>query len=164
MKLSKLTIVFGFYIIVSAAFMRQAWEFVTVQFGAPLAKAFCVALFVVAVSLILVRAFKPRRSFIKSICSIIIAAVGIIFAWRQPYFVEKMHILEYGLLGWLSARDFRDNPSRIKQVMAALLFISLISALDEYFQKILPYRVGEIRDFITNVVSGILGVSLFLSG
>lgn len=177
MKLSKLTISLGLYIVVSASFMRQAWEFITVKFGTPLAKAFCVALFVIAAFLILVhsfkryrkdyplglvRAFKLSRGLVRIALNIVITAAAVVFAWQQPYFAEKMHILEYGLLGWLAAWDFQNCRKRTRQIISALLFISLISVLDEGFQKILPYRVGEIRDFITNIISGILGISLFL--
>jgi VanZ family protein len=95
---------------------------------------------------------------------IVILITSFLFGWQQPYFVEKMHVLEYGLLGWLAARDLRRNPRSniVLTILFSILFVLLIGSLDEGFQRLLPYRVGEIRDVITNVVSGSFGVILFL--
>lgn len=89
-------------------------------------------------------------------------ALGFIFAWRQPFAIEKMHVLEYAVLGWLSLRDLSKNNSDIlKGALYTFLFILITGSLDEGLQKLLPWRVFEIRDIATNVLSGILGISLF---
>src|SRR4030042_6287730 len=84
-----------------------------------------------------------------------------IFAWRQPFFTERIHILEYGLLGWLAMRDSSRNKTALKTILFTILFVFLVSSIDELFQKLLPYRVGEIRDAITNIISGVIGLLLF---
>lgn len=86
------------------------------------------------------------------------------FAYWQPYVTEKIHILEYGFLGWLAVRDLNRNKAYVKSAILAIFYIFLIGALDEAFQKCLPYRVGEIRDVVTNIISGLLGIMLFLFG
>jgi len=41
---------------------------------------------------------------------------------------------------------------------------ALVGVLDEGFQKLLPWRVYEIRDMITNAISGALGITIFCAG
>jgi glycopeptide antibiotics resistance protein len=94
------------------------------------------------------------------ICAICIG--GFIFALRQPYLSEKAHVLEFGLLGWLAMRDLtKQDKYLLKDVLFAFIFAAIIGYLGEGIQKFLPWRVFEVRDIITNVLSGLLGVILF---
>lgn len=78
--------------------------------------------------------------------------------------VEKIHILEYGFLGWLATRDLVIGAKKVKGVIFAFIFCAIIGALDEGFQAILPYRYCEFRDFTLNCFGGILGIiSYFLA-
>ena len=73
--------------------------------------------------------------------------------------LKKVHVLEYGILGYLAFRDLSKRNKKIfKDILLAFSFISLIGIMDETFQGFLPYRVREIRDVATNVVSGLLGI------
>lgn len=162
MKLSKFTVAYGLYIIISASFMQQVWEFLEKIFGKPNLTAGAISLSFLIAILILSYIIKIHFSLWRIFVNLGIMGLGFIFAWRQPYFVEKMHVLEYGFLGWLSTRDLNKSRGLIKVILLAILFVFLISALDEGFQKLLPYRVGDVRDVITNVISGSFGVILFL--
>jgi hypothetical protein len=164
MKLSKLTLFFGLYIIISASFARQLWEFIQKLFGkgnAQIAGFTFLAGFAVFA---LFFTLKPRFNIFKFLIKLVIVTLAFFFAWRQPFFTEKFHVAEYGLLGWLTCRDLSKRKVALKNVMLALLFGSLIGVLDEGFQKLLPYRVCEIRDMLTNAVSVALGVLLSISG
>lgn len=77
--------------------------------------------------------------------------------------VEKMHVLEYGILAWLAMRDLTEGKRNLtKSGFLAFVFIFIVACLDEGFQKLLPWRVCDIRDVLTNAISGMLGISLFL--
>ncbi len=51
----------------------------------------------------------------------------------------------------------------LKNACLALIFIALIGSLEEGFQKFLPWRVCDIRDIITDALSGGLGVILYIN-
>ena len=163
MKLSRFTIGFGLFVIISAAFTRQLWELIQKLVGkgnAQIAGLIFLAGFAVfALSFTL----KSRFNIFKFLIKLVIIALAFFFAWRQPFFTEKFHVIEYGLLGWLGSRDLNKNKVSPKNIILALLFGSLVGVLDEGFQKLLPYRVCEVRDMLTNVVSVTFGIVLYLT-
>lgn len=72
-------------------------------------------------------------------------------------------MLEFALLGWLTVGDLtRQNKRFLKAIIFAFIFVAMIGCLGEGFQKLLPWRVYEIRDIITDVLSGMLGIALNL--
>lgn len=113
----------------------------------------------------IIYALKVHLGIFKVLITFFIFVLGCLLAMWQPYFAEKTHVLTYGLLGYLSAKDLTQSKRTpaLKSIILALSFVSLISASDEIFQRFLPYRVGEIRDFMTNVISGSLGIALLFT-
>lgn len=162
--LSPLTLGLAIFIIISAAFMQQVWQYLGRLLGQGTLRFFCLLLYLSTAIFMIFRAVKSGLKPSRIIASVGITVAGFVFAWRQPFFVEKMHVLEYGVLGWLATRDLCSGSciKKIKPIILSLLFIALIGSLDEGFQKFLPYRVGEIRDVITNVISGGIGITLSL--
>lgn len=161
MRISKFTIGLGLYIIISASFMRQVWEFLGKAFGQNNVEIFCILLFLAAAILITADIIRSHFGTLRIIVVLAVIIFAFIFAWRQPFFTERIHVLEYGLLGWLAMRDFNRNKTSLKAILFTMLFVSLVGSIDELFQKLLPYRVGEIRDAITNIISGLIGMILF---
>lgn len=161
MRINKFTIGFGSYIIISASFMRQVWEFLGKAFGQNNVEIFCILLFSATAILIITYIIRFHFNILRIIVTLAVIIFAFIFAWRQPFFTERIHILEYGLLGWLAVRDFSKSKPALKAVLFTILFVFLVGSIDEFFQKLLPYRVGEIRDVITNIISGMLGIILF---
>ncbi|MFH0738872.1 MAG: VanZ family protein [Candidatus Omnitrophota bacterium] len=160
MRISKLTIFLGIYLIASAAFSRQLWEFIQGVLGKHNAHIAGVTFLVGFAIFVLAVTFKARLNILRLLVRVLVIASAFFFAWRQPFFVEKFHVIEYGLLGWLACRDLNKNKVSFKNIILALLFASLVGVLDEGFQKLLPYRVCEIRDMLTNIVSVSFGVLL----
>ena len=66
--------------------------------------------------------------------------------------VERIHVLLFGLFGFLSQRLFGTR--------VALIVCLAVSGLDELLQFFLPNRVGDWRDVLTNVISSDLGMLL----
>jgi hypothetical protein len=162
MKLSKLTIGFGIYLIVSASYMTQVWDFTNKIFGQDAVKIICFNLFFASIIAYFVFLYKSNAGLFKSLAGFLILLLTFYFAWLQSLYGEKMHVLEYGLLGFLAAKDLFKSRFALKALLYSLLFVILISSFDEIFQKLLPYRFGEIKDAVVNIISGIFGIILFL--
>jgi len=163
-RLAAFTVAYAGYIIISAAFMQQVWLFLTKAWGRENLYLFCGSLYLLLAVIVLLYVVKSRRHFLRVAGTIIVLVLSFLFAWRQPFFVEKLHVAEYGLLGWLGMRCLRRQriSGIAKATFFSFLFILLVGSIDEGLQKVLPYRVGEIRDVVTNLISGICGIILFL--
>lgn len=161
-RLSKITIGLAAYIVISAAFMLQVRNWLFKVFGDLVVVTSFRFCFILIFLFTLIYAFRIRISLFKICATASIFILGYFFAMWQPFFSEKTHVLTYGLLGYLATNDLTDARSkpRFKYMAQALIFVSLVSALDEIFQGILPYRYAELKDFITNIMSGVLGIAL----
>ncbi len=76
--------------------------------------------------------------------------------------VERIHVLEYGLLGWICAWAADGSgwwPARWPLIIGIAFLIGLV---DESIQAILPNRVGDIGDVLLNGISSGLGILLYL--
>jgi VanZ family protein len=89
---------------------------------------------------------------------------GSIFVWQMKIPIERIHILEYGILGWFAGRDLVGKEKKIWGILLALIFVGLIGVLDEVFQAILPYRYFDLRDVGFNELGGVWGVVMYLLG
>ena len=69
---------------------------------------------------------------------------------------ERVHFLEYGLLGILVQKTARQ--STWTQLVMGSLFVVLVGMGDELLQWWLPNRVGDLRDVGMNALAGVLGV------
>lgn len=171
---SKLTIGLAAYIVISASFMLQIRNFLVKTLGGESVKLVFIFLFFL-IALFYISYIYRKTHIFGVLFSIFIFVLAYFLILNQPYFAEKIHVLEYGILGYLALRDLsilrqssglplnevewsKKNKKIFKNILLAISFISVIGILDETFQGFLPYRVGEIRDVVTNVVSGLLGI------
>jgi len=74
--------------------------------------------------------------------------------------VEQIHILQYGVLGWLLAMYALADTRRIRTFGIAALLIIEIGICDEAIQGALPQRFFEWSDVGLNFAGGILGMFL----
>jgi VanZ family protein len=76
--------------------------------------------------------------------------------------VERMHFVEYGLVGFLFYRAFKSagDPSII---LMPLLAGFIVGTLDELVQWFIPVRVGEAHDVFINLVSTACGLLFALA-
>jgi hypothetical protein len=163
MRLSKPTLFLASYIIGSAIFANQVWDFLAKAMGQQNIRITVSALFIASALFVLILEIRSGFKRWKVIFSLAVVTVAILFAWNLPFFVERIHVMQYGLMGWLVARDLGKNDKSLARLFfRAILIVLLIASLDEILQKFLPYRVGDIRDVITDAVGGIFGIVLFL--
>jgi len=162
MRISKLTFIFGLFIIVSAAFMGQVGSFISEKLGKSYFEILIGILFLLTVALLILYVKRAILGKIKLPVFLVVFIAGFIFAWHLDILVERVHLLEYGLLGWLAIRDNLRDGKIVKASIFSAVFILGVSVVDETFQWWLPYRVGDIRDVVFNEVGGLWGMTLFL--
>ncbi len=78
-----------------------------------------------------------------------------LFLWLPewlPQAEERLHLLLFGLFGYLSLSSLG--------VARAAFAVLAVALLDEGLQGLLPYRVGDWRDVLTNLLSGLGGALL----
>ena len=81
------------------------------------------------------------------------------------YAGEKVHFLEYGLLGLLLCKTLSYHIKGKTVYLLAIVLVYIIGLTDEAIQWALPNRVGEYRDIWMNFLSGglaILAVALVI--
>lgn len=71
---------------------------------------------------------------------------------------EKIHVVEYGLLGWLIGWSLFEPAFSINRIGFAILLGWTIGLCDEIIQYFLPNRVYDIRDVTLNGLSTTLGL------
>jgi VanZ family protein len=77
---------------------------------------------------------------------------------------EKMHVIEYGLLGWLIAWAISSSsPVLFYHALLGLLLGWCIGFGDEIIQYFLPNRFYDIRDVALNGISVTIGLLYYLS-
>jgi len=94
---------------------------------------------------------------------VVLAALGIMamfYIWYLPrleFAVERVHLIEYGIMGALLFIAMYRRMKSLLSIIAALSIGFWISMGDEAIQHALPGRVGEMRDALINLLSMGLG-------
>jgi VanZ family protein len=161
-RVSKITVFFGLFIIISAAFMNQLVEYIQSYIGKKGVEAFLALLMILACLVFLIFVTQKGIHTIRTPSIIVVLAAGLILAWQVKFPAEKIHVLEYGFLGWLAAKDLIKVNKKGTGIVLACLFCIFVGILDEAFQRVLPYRVYEVRDMAINALGGAWGVILYL--
>ena len=104
----------------------------------------------------LLRKFRKYKS--KSFLALFLYVLIIlaIFLLLRPSSVEKVHILEYGILSYLLIQFFSSMRFTSKKSIffAVLPFQVAVALSDEIVQGILPNRFYDVRDIWMNVLAG----------
>jgi len=85
-----------------------------------------------------------------------------LFSLQLPLFEERIHLLQYGLVGflWTNAFFYYQKPNSLLLPIIGGCFAGLATAcLDEAIQAILPYRVGDLRDVGFDFIGCVAGVA-----
>ena len=96
----------------------------------------------------------------KSLCvSLLIFGAGLLYSSTLGIFQERLHLVEYGILGLIL---FSANKGRgIGIAFFLTLTLGCVAAsLDETLQWILPYRVGDFRDVLFDLIGVAWGATL----
>jgi hypothetical protein len=93
---------------------------------------------------------------------IALAFLGIAVSLSLPE--ERVHLVEYGLLGWMLAWALAGGGGWPRWWLAGVALVWGIGWGDEIIQGILPNRVYDVRDILLNGFSGTAGLIVFETG
>lgn len=144
--------------------MRQVSDFMRLRLGEQRFIALVGIVLIISGLFFLLFALKHRPNFINILVFTLVLIVGLALCWRIKIPIERVHILEYGILGWLAGRDLFGKKGNVRGIIFACAFAAFIGILDEAFQAILPYRYFDVRDIVFNGLGGVWGVSLYWLG
>lgn len=139
-------ILYTLILLVTLSVARNVWEWI----GAKQAYIVLIVLYCGAVGFIY---YRYKNILVIGLLLLISIAIFRLI----PLPVERIHFIEYGILGWLV---WWAAGKRKWGLITALGYIIAISILDEVIQGILPNRVYDIRDILMNVAGGGLGLAL----
>ena len=90
-----------------------------------------------------------------------LAVLAFVYAWglsRLELPIERIHFIEYGLLGLLVFRALRHNIKDTSLYLWSGIIVFCLGFLDEGIQYVLPNRVYQISDVVVNGAAGILSL------
>ena len=85
--------------------MGQVGSFVSEKLGKPYFELLIGILFLLSAAGLILYLKRAALGKIKLPIFIGVFIAGFLFAWHLDILVERIHLLEYGLLGWLAIRD-----------------------------------------------------------
>ena len=146
-RFSGITTGLGIYIIISASFMQQVTVHLMKAFGKEAVRSAFFVLFFFVIALYMSYIIYKRIPIYKIALSLLGFGLAYLLISWQPFFAEKLHVLEYGVLGYFALKDLSKADRKIfGNIVYAVCFVALIGSLDEGFQRVLPYRVFEVRE------------------
>jgi len=153
MKNRETTIILAWIILIllNTFIGRQVYDFINVIGGRALSIGL-ISLFALICGVCVAK--QIRKDKIIAFCGLIL--FGMIGALILDLPEERLHVVKFGFLGFLViAPPISTNPYWI-------LFCVFVAVMDEGIQALLPYRVGDIRDIVINIISLAWGCSVSL--
>jgi VanZ family protein len=99
----------------------------------------------------------------------LLAAVLAAYAWlllgfyRGRLTIEKVHLIEYGLLAYLTLNAVTVTRRGGPGAAVAVLFVAAAGVGDEALQKLIPNRVFDLYDIAANWLGGTLGAAAWVA-
>ena len=78
--------------------------------------------------------------------------------------VERVHLIEYGLIGLLAHQALRHRFAGGDRALLAVLVTLDVGLIDEVIQGLLPRRFYDTKDILVNTIAGLLGVLAAMLG
>lgn len=163
LSISKITFGWSLFVITSAFYMRQVLNFLFNNIGKVGVGIILLILFISVGIYMITTVFKRKLPAYKDLLIILSLICGYLYAYKMRILEEKVHLIKYGILGWLVIGDFLKNKYGMYQaIIMSLVFCLLVVSIDEGIQWFLPWRVGDMRDVGFAVIGGAWGIFLFI--
>lgn len=178
LNLSRVTLFFALYQVISAFFMLQILNLIQKIIGNKNLPILVWTAFAVAGSVFTVFAVRffrnhsPAVILIKLFILVIISFPVLLLAVQISNSTERVHIILFAILGFLAARDNDGERPLFVPLITAAAVCFFVASLDEYFQfwlgyfhnicNFIPERFADFRDITFGTVSGIWGGLLFM--
>lgn len=166
MILSRWLVVILYILLIFATipYVPKVWGVVTEPLGKNISVVLNIVYFIAACCVTLYSYLDlKKRSFTFYL------ALGLIFLCYGyllkglTILIEKIHLLEYGLLSLLIYWAIKPKREGILIYAVILGAVFLVGWADELVQRITPGRVCEFRDVLLNWKAGVLGLLLVLA-
>lgn len=103
-----------------------------------------------------------RLPLTNMLSTAIILLAGIGYSFSLPLPEERIHLVQFGLLGLLACPSLKGREES-GWIWKPLLFVFLVGVSDEVLQWFLPDRVFDLRDILFNTLGGIWGLLLYVA-
>jgi VanZ family protein len=72
---------------------------------------------------------------------------------------KAVHLVLYAILGWLAIRAASRGSFRARTAAVTLAAIALFAVVDELHQVFIPWRTGDISDWVADLTGGAIGIA-----
>ncbi len=156
-----LAIVVAVLILAYAPWARLIQEWLRMNLGGTGMKYLMTGLFILGGAFLAFAARLWRRPAKNLLLLGALFAAGLIYSLCLPLPEERVHLIQFGLLGVLAYPSFKgEQETWWKTIWVPLLFVSSIGVADEVFQWFLPDRYFDLRDILFNALGGIWGIAI----
>lgn len=160
--ISKITAFWAVYLIISPIFMRQVLNSILKIIGRPGVSIMLWVIFLTGLILAFLYFYRSRPTKGRILLFLVISAVWLFYASTMKITDERIHLINFGLLGWLFMRDIGKFKKGFKEIGLSLILCVLVAIIEETYQRWIPGRVSDIRDVLFAAIGSISGISLFL--
>lgn len=161
-RLSKLTLLYTAVIISLVLVGPFITDTIAAYVGGPFYKVLVGISIVAYFSLFFVIAKRNKAGWLQYALLVALFALVLVIARYLEFPDEKLHLIEYNMLGCLAMRDIScASISRTRQLMWGCLFVVAVGSLDESLQGVIPWRVCQLSDYLSNYAGGLSGVAMF---
>ncbi len=156
-RFSRATYIWASILIISSTFLRgvQLW-LEQMLGGSGLSGVIWFALLAAVVIVISSILRSQLRTRLVPLACILI--IGVLVAKNIENPVERVHLLKYGVLGWLAASDTSRGSIQASILLSVTLGV-VVSTIDEVLQSVLPQRIGDTRDVVFGAIGSFLGAA-----
>lgn len=161
-SLSKTTYILSLLIFASAVFIRRLFSALKARGGEALVVSVIGAVMLLLVAALIAFLVRNHVPPVKVAGSLVIVTLASYCVWRIPLAVERVHILQYALLGWFALRDLKPRGTTFRMSIMAFIVCLAVGIVDELIQWVLPYRVFDLKDIVMNGIGGLVGILLRL--
>ncbi len=136
---------------------RYLVEYIYRTFGRPTVGVLVTTGLVVVAIVLAMAILNSRVSLSSRATALVLLATGGLVSLKVGLPEEKIHFVEYGLLGYIL---FRATSTWARPVAASFVMVSIVGSLDEAIQWALPQRVGDLKDIALNTLGGAIGINV----
>ncbi|VAX31137.1 hypothetical protein MNBD_NITROSPIRAE01-1056 [hydrothermal vent metagenome] len=140
-------------------FGRGWQQFLRKQLGSDFGLSINLLLFFAALFTVFWIIKKTTKIYL--LLSIIVLGALLFFVAQMNLPAERIHFLQYGILGYLIARAVKPRFLGISGFIFVLVLGSAIGLGDELIQWVLPSRVFDWWDVSYNMIGTAIGATLF---
>ena len=151
-------IIYTLFLYASLPFGRSVLTLLKNLMGSGL--GLCVNLLLVLIGVIFLASllFNRTRTWYQVGTFVSISLVMAFLVGKIEIPEERIHLLQYGGLGYLTLSSLQCYPTNFLIYSSAFGFVLLVGCGDELIQWLLPNRVFDLRDILFNILGGVGGI------